>query len=322
MSCCGGTSTESTSARGPDAAAFADWMSQLPPELHAAPLNTLAIPGSHDSFTSFLKPDNGLAPNCPEFAKDLVKYLGSRAKEVLYNWSVTQSYTFAEQLKAGIRYFDLRITSKPDTVDLFMCHALYADNTVQEHMKEMKLFLDQHPKEVILLDFNHFYDMTSNHHEHLIDILLSVFGDKLCPLLDCESTSLQQLWENNLQVIIFYHNDIIHNHMEFWPGSFIPSPWGNVYSTGKLLSFLEENYQKGRPQDKFYVTQGILTPDAAYIMKHLMGTLQKDLADKVAAPLVQWLKTKKAGICGINVVIMDFIQLSDYVPSVIALNTV
>lgn len=205
------------------------------------------------------------------------------------------------------------------TEELYLVHGMYS-HTVKEMAIAVNDFLTLHPKEVVLLDLNHFFGMTPDHHTYCLNMLMDTFGDKLCPFLDMESVNLKTLWENKLQVLAFYQNEAASDNFLFWPGSKIPSPWPNVADATQMCKFLEQNYQKKRDMDAFYVTQGILTPNKDTILGNIMGSLKAILSEKCDVSFVQWLKGKKAGSNGINVCIMDFVELSDYIPTILSLN--
>ena len=248
-----------------------------------------------------------------------MKVLGPLAKDIIYNWSLTQSLSITEQLTKGIRYFDLRIGKKQNSEDLFLLHGLYG-NKLEEILEEIKAYMDDHPKEVVLLDLNHFYNMTEFDHKQCMSMILEILGYKMCPLLDMESVTLDILWDSNLQALVFYHSSIAVDNHQFWPGSSIPSPWPNVCDVKKMLSYLEARYKQPRDKNHFYVTQGILTPDAGCIITHLAGSLKSAIAEKTSKPFVQWLSQKQSGSQGINICILDYVELADYIPRVLALN--
>jgi len=128
-------------------------------------------------------------------------------KPVIYKWSVTQSLSFREQLEAGIRYFDLRVAVRQSTRQFHFLHTLFGGR-VDDGLQEIKTFLDTHAKEIVVLDFNHFYDMTEDNHRDFVARVLSIFGDKVCMLVGLENISLNMMWENGLQVVIVYHNEV------------------------------------------------------------------------------------------------------------------
>ena len=264
--------------------------------------------------------DGPISPGEPKSLKDLAKVFGMFIKDIIQKWSATQSFTPRQQLEAGIRYFDIRISTKPGHDDLYIVHGLYG-LTVSSVLAEIKEFLDEHPKEVIMIDFNHFYDMTPEMHLSCMELIESTFAEKLCPFLDTESLCLETLWESNLQVIAFYQNPLAEENMVFWPASSITSPWPNVTEVDEMLSRLEIDYEQGRPRDKFYVTQGILTPDVSFILSHIGGSIEKTLAEKVAKSVAFWLEKMHCGLKkGINICIIDFVQCAEFIPIVVNLN--
>ena len=115
--------------------------------------------------------DGPLAPDCVAAIKDLEKIFGSLAKDIINRWSLSQAYDIPEQLSAGIRYFDLRISSKPNSEDIYGIHGLYGIK-LETLLENIKTFLDAHPKEVVLLDFNHFYAMTEFQHKQCLSMIL------------------------------------------------------------------------------------------------------------------------------------------------------
>jgi len=67
------------------------------------------------------------------------------------------------------------------------------------------------------------------------------------------------------------------------------------------------------------VSQCVLTWDAGFIMSNIAGNL-KNVAKTTMSVGVEWLKTKKRGLQGINIVIADFVELEDFCQTVIRLN--
>lgn len=122
-------------------------------------------------------------------------------KKLMKKWSVTQNLTFKEQLESGIRYFDLRVSSKPEEaeIEIYYIHGLYGIK-VWDGLTEINTFLTNHSTEVVLLDFNHFYAMEHEHHFYLVNMLQEVFGSKLCTADCVENITLQYLWEKKYQV--------------------------------------------------------------------------------------------------------------------------
>jgi hypothetical protein len=244
---------------------------------------------------------------------------GDTGKSVLKEWSVTQSLTFRQQLEHGVRYFDLRVATRKDKSGTHFLHSLYG-MSVETGLNEIKSFMEQHPREIILLDFNHFYEMDAHNHEILIDLITEKFRAKLCPHLDMDSVTLEMMWESGLQVIVLYQNQVVKDNMMFWPSVSIIAPWANTTGAHDLITFLEQSYKANRSPSQFHVVQGILTPGAGTIMAHLNSSLHNVFADKVAPRVVMWLKDKCAGLQGINICFIDFVEKADFIPTVLSLN--
>ena len=279
----------------------------------------LFVAGSHDSFAFYLNKHGHLGPAFNWWLRELEKIIHKYVGNAIYRWSVTQSQDFNEQLCLGIRYFDLRIALKPGTDDVYLLHGYYGDK-LELCLDQIKDFLAHNTMEVVILDFNHIYDMDDFHNKQCMSMLLEKFGNVMCPFADITEVTLQNLRDKQQQLLIFYQADIAKENYMFWPGDYLPSPWPDTTDAKKLLNFLDKNYAAGRQQDRFYVTQGVLTPNFVYILEHIHGNIKTDLAEKVNPLLVKWLKTKLAGKAGINIVIADFVEKSHFAEEVVAMN--
>lgn len=279
----------------------------------------LFVTGSHNSFTGRLEKYGDLDTEYPQWLNDLLNNwmkLEDIAKEKIYNWSKTQDTSFTDQLRIGVRYFDLRISVRNG--DFYLSHTLYAQR-VQDAFTEIKSFLNCHPTEVILLDINHLYGFDSaTTHEKLVSVIRQVFGNELCPYQNIFQVTLEHIWSQKQQVLVFYHDsDTTARHHFLWPASNITSPWPNLSNENDLLRYLNDRLWLGRNNDIFYVTQAVLTPDADFILTHYEGSLKQDMS--LSSRFLSWLQSKHSGYDGINVFIMDFINES-YTASVIELN--
>ena len=251
--------------------------------------------------------------------RDLAKVFGPTVKDIVQRWSTTQTLSITKQLQSGIRYFDFRIAKKPKCDDVFLLHGLYG-HKVETELAAIRSFLKDHPKEVVLIDCNHFYCMTEFDHKQCLSMFLEVLGDIMCPVLDMDSVNLETMWQNQLQVLVFYHCDITHEYLQFWPGSLIPSPWADTDKGAKLIRFLDQNYGKRRDKGAFYVSQGVLTPNDTYVVGNLTKSLKECLCAPFAPHFAEWLKSKQAGQEYLNICLFDFVEMAQYIPIVVGLN--
>ncbi|CAH8633502.1 unnamed protein product [Dicrocoelium dendriticum] len=296
---------------------LSDWMSTLPVEVLHQPLNFLAIPGSHDSFTYGITSKSKPSPDGDGYyiTRLLPQFI---IGPVLRSWSVTQNVDVADQLRGGIRYFDLRVClrinrkgGKP-VHEFFLVHGQFAVQVV-ELLKSISNYLHEHPREVVLLDCNHFYNFQSV--AHILEfesMVVEVLGALLYPCQD-DVPSLQSMWNHGRRILFFNHlSDSDREH--FWPGHRMISLWPNTAHVGSMLHFLDYHYSEKsmRKRNSFYVFQGVLTPTPSYLCRHLYGGYRR-LARMAGEAFEHWLQDppRFAGPNGVNVAIIDFV-ISDF----------
>ncbi|KAG7487336.1 hypothetical protein MATL_G00022150 [Megalops atlanticus] len=274
--------------RGGGGASNADWMGALSPALTCMPLKYLAVPGSHDSFSFWVDVKAPVGPDQMALVKHLAQVFRLLAKKVMRKWSMTQNLTFPEQLEGGIRYFDLRVSSKPGEPghEIYFIHGLFG-HRVRDGLSDINGFLEAHPREVVFLDFNHHYAMSIEHHRYLIGLLQQVFGSKLCRPCPVEDITLDFLWERKYQVLVFYHHPSAEDCPFLWPGSRIPAPWANTTDTSKLIQFLETTLQERAKHGAFHVSQAILTPRVRTIARGLVKGLRNHLVERAQCVYVE-----------------------------------
>lgn len=301
--------------------ANADWMASLPSKLSAMPLKQLAVPGSHDSFTYWVDVNAPVGPDQKSYVKYLATMFRVVAKKVMVKWSMTQNLSFKEQLNAGIRYFDLRVSSKPGEpgCEIYFIHGLFG-HKVRDGLLEINAFLSSHNKEVVFLDFNHHYAMGAEHHVYLMNMLQEVFGGKLCHDCTVESVTLDYLWDKKHQVIVFYHHPSAQGVPAMWPGNKIPAPWANTTEPYKLIQFLETTLKERARQGSFHVSQAILTPRVNTVAKGLVWGLRSYLVERNLPTIMSWVQTQRPGADGVNIITSDFVELTDFANIVIRLN--
>lgn len=298
------------------------WMENLPNEKQLCPLSQLTIPGSHNSAAFWFDTSLEIAPQQPKIIQTLAGFLGPTTKSVVKNWSLTQSLDIKEQLHGGIRYFDFRIAFRKDSDDFRFVHGLYG-HPIEALLKDIKSFLLQHPKEVVLLDFNHFYNMEIEEHLRLSTLLTANFGNTIhTPREDKSIASLQELWLAGEQVVIFYPNaSILEMFPSFFSGESICSPWPDTDNKEKLLTHISAHGLTSKAFGQFHVTQAVLTPQTSTIIKHLNSSLKNALTRKGNETITSWLKSNSADKrYSFNVILVDHIDFDDLITTIIGFN--
>lgn len=231
-------------------------------------------------------------------------------KPIIFNWSINQYESVKEQLNGGIRYLDLRLATKSNSDSIYFLHGLYGSE-VNEPLHQIDDWLSAHPSEFIILDFQHFYAFSDDHHRQLITKIKNIFRWKLCPFYkSLDNISLQWLNSEKYQIIIIYRNIVAKNYQDLWPSGLWPTPWPNTTNTEELIEYLNKTIETRSPNMGF-VSQCLLTPDTSYVMKHLCGNLH-NLSNKCRLVSFPWINAQKPGPGGINIVITDFVALSNF----------
>ncbi|XP_063985857.1 PI-PLC X domain-containing protein 3 [Diachasmimorpha longicaudata] len=287
------------------------WMTRLPPYLKTIPIIHLAIPGSHNTMTYTINRFNDVGPDEPRYLRFLGRYVSLLSKPLIFNWSVTQYDGIKAQLTGGVRYLDLRLATKPNDHQIYFLHGLYGD-TVPPHLKDISDWLKEHPEEVVILDFQHFYSFNLNNHRSLVGIIKNIFGRKMCPVSGLlPSISIDWMISRGYQVIVIYRNEIARIERDVWPSGLWPTPWPNTTDSTELIAFLESRL-KTRIPDAGYVSQCLLTPDTKYVVRHLCGSLHRDLASKCRGVTIPWVEEHQPGPGKLNIVITDYVSFNNF----------
>ena len=199
--------------------------------------------------------------------------------------------------------------------------------TLKDVLTQVNLFVEKHSKEIIILDFNHIYHTRNNSPDALARSILltntmNIFKDKLCPISIIQKATVIDFWKEKCQVLVLYKSPKTKiQHQQ----DIIISPFNEVAFTQKStwLNFLNRNYIHGRPDKILHVTQGIMQPhwtEIAIAGVSEKATLRNWVSDDASLEIVNWLKNKRSGKNGVNIVIADFIENHEFVETVLSLN--
>ncbi|XP_066140338.1 PI-PLC X domain-containing protein 3-like isoform X1 [Euwallacea fornicatus] len=298
-----------------------NWMAKLPLSLRSLPIIYLAIPGSHDSFTSDISSASEISPDSEKILRDLRWIIC--VKVVMANWTKTQNLRVTNQLMAGIRYFDLRTSTKRGSSDLHFCHGLYSCK-VEPVLKEIGTFLETHSGEVVILDCQHFYDFTQASHNKLMHMIIHTFGTKLLPYSNhMDHLSLDYMTSQfRYQLIVIYRSDAARfGQPLLWPSASFPTPWADTMDPNTLFNYLDEAIAN-RTDQASLITQCILTPSLSDIIGNIFTSLKQKLAIDFEDQRTGWISKQIPGRKGVNIIIGDFVDLADnlFTKAVINLN--
>lgn len=247
-----------------DATGYADWMSRTftGPER----LVDIAMLGAHDALTADMELSSRVdeASVASPFQLGICKSLG-------YRQSKTQLAGVSGLLEGGVRYLDIRITRDPDTGTFYTVHNYYSAPLAQ-YLDEITDFLARHPGEILVLDFQHCYDVSApdgrlgeTHFEELYALLLkSGLLDYACtPALD--TAVYAGVTENGSRAACVILMKYTGGHTEFLDyETSIESDWFNTDSPETVFAGLDAAAarQDGMDAGRFRVQQGVLTMQA------------------------------------------------------------
>ncbi|KAG8297734.1 PI-PLC X domain-containing protein 2 [Homalodisca vitripennis] len=289
-----------------------------------------------------ITPSSSVAPDNECIVQILAKIFGKPSRRVIYRWCITQDLTVLQQLHFGIRYLDLRLSTRESDSKLYFVHGLYGEE-ISTNLKTINEFLDKFPDEVVILDCQHFYDFDPEDHATLKEMLKAIFGNKLCPLpWDITTVTLSWMVGRGYRVIIIYRHKSSEEDDRFWPGVRWPTPWPQTTSIETMLHFLSKTLShraknagfvtqcvltpdvksnsdeimlhflsktlSHRAKNAGFVTQCVLTPDVKFVVRNPCGALQSSCAVPCFRAVIPWLQQQRPGLHGVNVVITDFVN--------------
>ncbi|MFA8300843.1 MAG: phosphatidylinositol-specific phospholipase C domain-containing protein [Hyphomicrobiales bacterium] len=121
-----------------------NWMHNIMGHIGNKPLNDIVVPGSHDAAMYDL------------------------------SFGQTQDHNIYNQLKGGVRYFDLRPNG-----NLNMYHGPVTGPHVDAILSNVKSFMDEGRNELVMLKFSHFKDFNSEVYKSLVNKIKNKLGDYL-----------------------------------------------------------------------------------------------------------------------------------------------
>uniref|UniRef100_A0A9J2PQE7 Phosphatidylinositol-specific phospholipase C X domain-containing protein n=2 Tax=Ascaris TaxID=6251 RepID=A0A9J2PQE7_ASCLU len=316
---------------------MADWMSELPSAARDKPLMTLAIPGSHHSASYNLKEDSEITPDQPWCVRVLTP--NDMIRKAVHNWSKDQSLSIKQQLEAGVRYLDVTVAFIND--DFYVIHGLRCME-VRDLFKDVNDFTNAHPKEIVLIDLNRFYDFKEAQHEKLFAMLDSIFGSKLIdrpgtPRIAL-SLTLNKLWTAPGQVIVFYQptlpspspssinghagpSDVVKLPNYVWSRQFIRNPWPRTDDPQEMVREVSDIISNRNLDDGFQACQAIVTLTVNSVIRQPTGTFEARYARRATRTLVDWLRENGyRHRSNANIIVADFVDEEDFCRAIIDLN--
>lgn len=301
------------------------WMEKLPEHIKTKSITEIAIPGSHDAATHLISTSSNIGDDQKD-ARELLNL--PLIKTIHVKWSKAQQKSIYEQLKAGSRYLDFRVcfNAKNEAVS---CHGLESQN-YSEIFSDIKQFLKESSKEVIIIDFQKFHfshQLILNHKQVLKNFFQTIekeFKDELYDQNTYNKTnnlyvSLKELDQQKKRLILLSSMPNSHTIRRPWiynRDNNIQSIWHNKDDPTALKQDIEQTLFNPPPKDDLFVLQAQLTPNHLTVAKSAAGLFLlkprslKELADISNEHYMSWFTEWKEKKAFFNIFMVDFINES------------
>ena len=187
-----------------------NWMSKA--DLGTKTMRQICLPGSHDAGTFNINGSSNriLYSDGANREKDLLNVVPVFA---VAKFAKTQEKTMLEQLKSGIRYFDLRPYFK-GTGDTIYAHHTLVGESFKVMLDDMRTFLNSTNGELVVIKlsaFNNFYKSNaSNPGEVTFDQSHAVLGEMINRYLG--NYIYRKDWAASTRFVDLTYNEIINNN--------------------------------------------------------------------------------------------------------------
>jgi hypothetical protein len=197
VACQGGAGDEGT----------AGWVHRVYADNGAQTLGDVLFPGTHDSASYGVAVENGISPHSGELLVSLWDLPGGDAvggsQSRVVGWAKTQNLTIREQLDAGARYLDLRVTERDG--ELLTWHSVYSV-PLSVVFDDLVAFAAAHRREAIVISFG--LDLDATQFDAFAGALTEPRSDDLsvCDLLidadvAASKVTLDELWASERSLI-------------------------------------------------------------------------------------------------------------------------
>jgi hypothetical protein len=229
----------------------------------------------------------------------------------------------------------------------YACRAMFAER-IDEVIAAVAEFLARHRKEIVVLDFNRFHQMTERCHEALANKLLAAFGPMLValPRARLQDVTLGELWRADQRVLVLYDNrPAVESHPQLWSNErerqgerargVISAPRIEAGDAEALEQQVARAIDASRTRSRLFVLKGIIAPDpsgdwgawagealappavAISLLETMRGLDHRLTQRDEAVPrmVARWMRDERIDR-SLNIVAVDHFEASDLVEAV------
>lgn len=242
------------------------WMWNKYESLKTVPINKIMLPGTHNSGTYIVDFNNSFIWN-NDIVNKLKKYKSwSSVKKITTNWTKCQEMTIYEQLRAGIRLIDLRVSQYEGVY--YITHTLTCVN-IDVVLDDIVNFLEENSNEALVICCKPDWENRGTMNNITVDFynyVCNKIGNYLCPSSQTFPTygEIVDMKKN----IIFTYNEYVTDD-RIWNSFMFNNPWTNTSDIKKKLEGLEQSITE-QESDLLNTLDFMLTPQTSDIVKSVL----------------------------------------------------
>ena len=213
------------------------WIGDSLAVLGSKTLKEVTLPGTHDSGTYYLTdiPQQGESPDFWDAIYVVSNKTNKSPGVVAIDWSKTQKINFYEQMKGGIRYFDLRAGWNQSTSTWVTFHNVQGSPVI-ELLQNISQFLKDEPKEIVIVEISHFRGSPSqNDIQTLKNMVLQTLGSYLYPVDLDFSFTIGEMVSKGLRAVVTMDEGFNNNNI--WPPQAIYNTYANTPDLDTMVQF-------------------------------------------------------------------------------------
>eukprot|EP00563_Minutocellus_polymorphus_P020232 CAMPEP_0197715500 /NCGR_PEP_ID=MMETSP1434-20131217/624_1 /TAXON_ID=265543 /ORGANISM="Minutocellus polymorphus, Strain CCMP3303" /LENGTH=430 /DNA_ID=CAMNT_0043299615 /DNA_START=191 /DNA_END=1483 /DNA_ORIENTATION=+ len=294
---------------------LSDWMASLDPNTNLA---QLTLPGTHNSAAYDLSTQ--FNENDPQYtyiqeASFGVDLPNKMIAPFACRFALTQSLSISEQLRAGIRYFDLRVDYDTETSSFRIFHLLFG-LPIQDILKQIQDFIQMHPSEIVVIEIRELLSssVTAQKKQELTQIILDSIGSALYPVTNALPTIGEMQTGGTTVIVAVQDGDINSSSDMIWPTSgTIRDTFANTVDVQEMNKYNQERlveFNSDGNQFLFNKLSWILTPNTDYLKDSLLRGSIFRLAKEDANPALIDFAAKNDGVQLGNILIIDYVEQS------------
>ena len=313
----------------------ARWMTDLKDRIGPKKMSQVKIPATHDSGTSpiseFIDFSNDVQSDpALMLIPQLVYVFGqyglnqSLVKAFVAPWFKNQACSVADQLRHGIRHFDLRVCVRPGIIGpnkFYSCHGILGENYVSM-LTDIRDFMDAKANsgnhEFVSLDFNHLYGFNAQLNNEFLNMTRSIVGPSIVP--GSFGRTVNDLKKDQSRLFVWYADTVAAAAWNVSKSSDLPTPWANRQDMVSLVADLKAGVNNRVDFDHGYVTQFVMTPDLNMMVSGIISGQSSvlDVANNWYGDIATTLRDQFMR-AKINIVNTDFYS-KDFLETLITMN--